>query len=92
MILLTKEEYDSTLKGGEVPIFLSKEQEIGHESASDVTDGECLHPHVKYDVQLKGLTAQEEPSSEPAEVQPEYSRYLWDSPISKPQFEWAYDP
>jgi len=92
MILLSKKENDSTPKGGKVPIPLSKEQEIRCKSASNVTDKEHLRLHVKYDVQLKGLTAQEELLSEPAEVQPEYSRYLWDRPIPKPQFKWAYGP
>ena len=75
-ILLSKEEYDSTLKEGEVHIPLSKTRDIRHKSASNVTDGECLCLHVKNDMQLKRLTAQKELLNDPAEIQPEYSRYL----------------
>ena len=89
VILLSKEEYDNTLKGGELPKPLSKEQRIGRKKASEDSDGERLHPHEKPDVRLKGLTVQKEP---PIDTQPENCRHLWDRPVPKPQFEWVYDP
>jgi len=89
VILLSKEEYDNTLKGGELPKPLSKEQRIGRKKASENSDGEHLRPHEKPDVRLKGLMVQKEL---PIDTQPENCRHLWDRPVSKPQFEWVYDP
>jgi len=91
-ILLSKEEYDSTLEEGEAPSPPSKKQKIRCKRASKDLNGECLCPHEEPDAQLKGLMVQKEPSKEPVEVQPEYCRHLWDRPVPKPQFEWVYDP
>ena len=91
-ILLDEKEYGSTLKGGEGTTL----PKLASES-----DGERLRQYVEPDVRIKHLNSRRERRQEAVKSQPlmddtvaqlDYPRKLWDRPVSKQPYEWAYDP